>query len=54
MGLVYEIVPDAETTIEAAAFRGRVLHRGEPLAGALVVAMGAEPSRSRCHAPASG
>jgi uncharacterized GH25 family protein len=39
MGLVYEIVPDADPTVGAAAFRGRVLHRGEPLAGALVVAM---------------
>jgi len=39
IGLAYEIVPDDDPTIGSAPFRGRVLHRGEPLAGALVVAI---------------
>jgi uncharacterized GH25 family protein len=39
MGLAYEIVPDDDPTVGSAAFRGRVLHEGEPLAGALVVAI---------------
>jgi uncharacterized GH25 family protein len=39
VGLEYEIVPDEDPTAHGGAFRGRVLYRGEPLAGALVVAM---------------
>jgi uncharacterized GH25 family protein len=39
MGLAYEIVPDDDPTVGSAAFDGRVLHQGEPLAGALVVAI---------------
>ena len=39
IGLTYEIVPDDDPTIGPAPFRGRVLHSGEPLAGALVVAI---------------
>jgi uncharacterized GH25 family protein len=39
MGLEYEIVPDDDPTVGSAGFRGRVLHRGEPLADALVVAL---------------
>jgi len=39
IGLAYEIVPDDDPTVQSAAFRGRVLHAGKPLAGALVVAI---------------
>jgi uncharacterized GH25 family protein len=39
MGLAYEIVPDDDPTFGSSGFRGRVLHQGQPLAGALVVAM---------------
>ena len=39
IGLAYEIVPAVDPTVGAAAFRGRVLLDGEPLADALVVAM---------------
>jgi uncharacterized GH25 family protein len=45
MGLAYEIVPDEDPTVGYAAFRGRVLYQGEPLEGALVVALlRADPS----------
>jgi hypothetical protein len=39
VGLGYEIVPDEDPTIGASPFRGRVLYRGAPLTGVLVVAM---------------
>jgi uncharacterized GH25 family protein len=39
IGLAYEIVPDDDPTLGSSAFRGRLLHEGEALAGALVVAM---------------
>src|SRR5207244_11086169 len=39
LGLAYEIVPAEDPTVSTAPFRGRVLFRGSPLAGALVVAM---------------
>jgi uncharacterized GH25 family protein len=39
MGLAYEIVPDDDPTLGSSGFRGRILHQGTPLAGALVVAM---------------
>jgi len=39
LGLDYEIVPDADPTVGAAALRGRVLYGGKPLEGALVVAL---------------
>ena len=39
IGLAYEIVPDEDPTVRFVPFRGRVLHAGKPLAGALVVAM---------------
>jgi uncharacterized GH25 family protein len=39
LGFVYEIVPDSDPTAPLDVFRGRVLHEGEPLPGALVVAM---------------
>jgi hypothetical protein len=38
-GLTYEIVPDADPTLRLRPLRGRVLYEGEPLSGALVVAM---------------
>jgi Domain of unknown function (DUF4198) len=39
LGFAYEIVPERDPTRGPPAFRGRVLHDGKPLAGALVVAM---------------
>jgi uncharacterized GH25 family protein len=39
IGLAYEIVADDDPTVKSGPFRGRVLHDGKPLAGALVVAM---------------
>jgi uncharacterized GH25 family protein len=39
LGFAYEIVPDSDPTARLDVFRGRVLHEGEPLPGALVVAM---------------
>jgi hypothetical protein len=39
LGFAYEIVPEYDPTRGGTAFRGRVLHDGKPLAGALVVAM---------------
>jgi uncharacterized GH25 family protein len=39
LGFVYEIVPDSDPTARLDVFRGRVLHEGKPLPGALVVAM---------------
>jgi Domain of unknown function (DUF4198) len=39
LGFAYEIVPDGDPTARLDAFQGRVLHEGEPLQGALVVAM---------------
>lgn len=39
LGLTFEIVPDVDPTTGAAPLRGRVLYRGKPLAGALVVAL---------------
>jgi uncharacterized GH25 family protein len=39
LGLSYEIVPDDDPTGKFAAFHGRVLYEGKPLAGALVVAL---------------
>jgi uncharacterized GH25 family protein len=39
LGFVYEIVPDNDPTAPLDVFRGRVLHEGKPLPGALVVAM---------------
>lgn len=39
IGLGYEIVPAVDPTVGSAAFRGRVLLEGEPLPGALVVAI---------------
>jgi len=39
LGFSYEIVPDGDPTMPSDAFRGRVLHAGKPLAGALVVAV---------------
>jgi len=45
VGLEFEIVPEADPTARLGPFRGRVLYEGEPLAGALVVAMlDGEPS----------
>jgi uncharacterized GH25 family protein len=38
-GFAYEIVPDEDPTVRSSVFRGRVLHAGKPLAGALVVAV---------------
>jgi uncharacterized GH25 family protein len=39
LGLRYEIVPDTDPTAHRGPLRGRVLYDGEPLSGALVVAM---------------
>jgi uncharacterized GH25 family protein len=39
LGLTFEIVPEVDPTAGAAPLRGRVLYRGSPLAGALVVAL---------------
>ncbi|WP_316233787.1 DUF4198 domain-containing protein [Bradyrhizobium sp. SZCCHNPS2010] len=39
VGLAYEIVPDNDPTSRFAAFHGRVLYEGKPLANALVVAL---------------
>jgi uncharacterized GH25 family protein len=39
IGLAYEIVPDEDPTVRSSVFRGRVLHDGKPLGGALVVAV---------------
>jgi uncharacterized GH25 family protein len=55
IGLAYEIVPDDDPTLGSSQFRGRVLHQGKPLAGALVVAMSRSdpsvrlPTRSDRH-----
>jgi uncharacterized GH25 family protein len=54
MGLPYEIVPDEDPTVGSAAFRGRVLHRGEPLAAALVVAMSRSDPSVRLAARSDG
>lgn len=35
----YDIIPDSDPTVPSAAFRGRVLHAGKPLAGTLVMAV---------------
>jgi len=39
LGLELEIVPDADPTVRVGPFRGRILYCGQPLHGALVVAM---------------
>jgi uncharacterized GH25 family protein len=39
LGLLYEIVPDDDPTVQPGRFGGRVLYEGRPLADALVVAM---------------
>lgn len=38
-GFAYEIVPDADPTVQSASFAGRVLYNGKPLAGALIMGM---------------
>jgi uncharacterized GH25 family protein len=56
LGLAYEIVPDSDPTAGLDVFRGRVLHEGEPLPGALVVAMrhGAPSVRLRARSDSQG
>ena len=56
LGLAYEIVPDGDPTAELKPFRGRILHDGKPLAGALVEALlHGEPSiRMKAYSDAQG
>ena len=56
LGLSYEIVPSDDPTRALAPLRGRVLHGGKPLPGALVVAMLRSDASVRLttHADAQG
>ncbi len=50
VGLELEIVPDSDPTVRVGPFRGRILYYGQPLHGALVVAMPQTNPRARLTA----